>query len=168
MCCDYNILFCVVYHLLILLSHIIRMGRGRIVGTARGYVYVLPATIAKFRSAFVQAGKTHVDKVSTGSWPNKKLVIFLSWLLLGRSCYARSCRRDSVPNGSSFVSERRVLWAELSIACASVGVGEVPPLSPLRFRFCICFWNCLVHGAVHRTAVRTNTGIPRSYKIPAK
>ena len=24
------------------------------------------------------------------------------------------------------------------------------------------------HGAVHNTAVRTNTGIPRSYKIPAK
>jgi hypothetical protein len=27
---------------------------------------------------------------------------------------------------------------------------------------------CIGHGAEHRTAVRTNTGIPRSYKIPAK
>ena len=77
--------------------------------TARGYVNVPSATNSKSRVVFVQAGETHVDKVLTGSWPNINLVVFLSWLLLGRPCYARSCRRDSVPNGRFSVSERRVL-----------------------------------------------------------
>ena len=65
-----------------------------------------------------------------------KLVLFLSWLNLGRSCYGWYCRRDSVPNGRSSVSERRVLWAELSIACARIGVAEVIFTPPLPHQYC--------------------------------
>ena len=56
---------------------------------------------------------------------------------MGWSSYGWSCRRDSVPNGRSSVSERRVLWAELSIACACIGVTEVilTPLPHINIAF---------------------------------
>jgi len=83
-----------------------------------------------------------------------KLILFLRWLNLGRSCYGRFCRRDSVPNGRFSVSERRVLWAELSIACAPIGVAEViftpSPPSILRIGICLLFIYLFILTSMYR------------------
>ncbi len=43
----------------------------------RGMVYVAVAENSKYRTVFVHAGKPHVDKLLTGSWPHKMWSFFL-------------------------------------------------------------------------------------------
>ena len=86
--------------------------------------------------------QTSCWQVSDGILAQKKKILFLSWLNFGRTSYGWNCRSDSVPNGRSSVSERRVLSAELGIVCARIRVAEVIFTPPSILRFFICLLIC--------------------------